>query len=106
MTERRATPRHAALPGRLFHVLAPDGTTLAHGVLEDASAGGVRILVARPCPLGPAVLEPMPPHPLAGRQFPFRAVRSGPVGGGGAHVAGPFDPPISDAEARALAEAP
>jgi hypothetical protein len=104
MTERRATPRHAASHSRLFHVLSPDGATLAHGVLEDVSAGGLRLLAARPCPLGPAVLVPIPPHPLAGRQFPFRAERSGLVAGGGARVAGPFDPPITDAEARALAE--
>jgi hypothetical protein len=84
--------------------VAPDGAMLALGVLDDVSAGGVRLLTARPCPLGPAMLEPLPPHPLAGRKFPFKVERSAALPGGCALVGGPFTPPITDGEARALAE--
>jgi len=105
MTERRAAPRYPGR-GRLFHVLAPDGTSLAYAVLEDVSALGVRLLAARPCMPVPAVLVPMPPHALAGRRFPFKIERTSALGGGGASLAGPFDSPITDVEARALAEAP
>jgi hypothetical protein len=105
MVERRAAPRYTP-PDRLFQVLAPGGAPWAHGVVDDVSALGVRLVAAVPCPLGPAVLVPLAPHPLAGRTFPFRIQRCVPVPGGCAFVAGPFDPPLTDQEARALAEAP
>jgi hypothetical protein len=100
MTERRVAPRHRAEGGRAFRVEAPDGRALAYAALEDASAGGVRLLANRACAPGPVVLVPLPLHPLAGRRFPFRVVRTG---AGGRAVAGPFEPPISDDEAWALA---
>jgi hypothetical protein len=104
-TERRAAPRSTPRD-RLFQVLAPSGLLWAHGVVDDVSAVGVRLVAALPCPLGPAVLVPLVPHPLAGRQFPFRIERCVPLPGDCAFVAGPFDPPLTDAEARALAEMP
>jgi len=104
LTERRSSTRYPAATGRLFRIESPDGATLAHGVLENASATGVRLLTARACMPGPAVLVPLPPHALAGRRFPFKVERVSAQGGGGASIAGPFEPPISDGEARALAE--
>jgi hypothetical protein len=105
VSERRASPRLPASRRRmLFQVQAPDGATLAYGLLADASATGLRLLTARPCPTGPAVLVPLSPHALAGQRFPFRIDRSGPAAGGGAYVAGPFLPAVGDAVAQSLAE--
>jgi hypothetical protein len=105
VTERRASPRLAAPRRRMaFRVEAPDGATLAYAALEDASPGGVRLLTARACARGPAVLVPVWPHPLAGRRFAIRVERSGALGGG-FYAAGPFDPPVAYAVALALAEA-
>jgi hypothetical protein len=107
VTERRASLR---LPARcrqmLFSVQSPDGATLAYGMLEDTSPGGARLLTARVCRPGPAVLVPLSRHPLAGRSFPFLIERSGPLKGGGAYIAGPFTPPVTEEEARSLAEQP
>jgi hypothetical protein len=103
--ERRGAPRHAAALRWLFHVLAPDGAVAAYAVLEDASASGLRLLVSAGCQPGPAVLLARPPHPLAGRLFPICIERAGAVQGLGLTVGGRFTPPITDAEARALAEA-
>jgi hypothetical protein len=96
------TERHPAPAGRLFRVLLPDGSTLAHGVLEAASAGAISLLAAA-LPARPALLVPLPPHPLAGRLFPFKVERCVALPGGCASVAGALDPPISDEDARALA---
>jgi hypothetical protein len=103
MPERREGPAHPAPTSRLFRVEAPSGATAAYAVLEEASATGVRLLAGRPCSPGPAILVPLSPHPLAGRRFPFRVARSSAHGGGDCTVAGRFDPPITDEEARALA---
>jgi hypothetical protein len=87
--------------GLLFRVLLPGGSTVAHGVLEAASAGGLRLLAARACPVGPAVLLPLAPHPLAGRLFPFKVESCAALPGGCAVISGAFDPPIRDDEAGA-----
>jgi len=101
--ERRGAPRHAAPLRWLFHLLSPAGELAAYAVLEDASASGLRLLVSAGCSMGPAVLEPRPPHPLAGRLFPVRIERVGTAQGLGVSVGGRFTPPITDDEARALA---
>lgn len=104
--ERRGAPRHSAPDRWLFHVLTAGGELAAYAVLQDASATGIRLLVSAGCPLGPAVLAPRPPHPMAGRLFPISIDRTGQREGLGLSVGGRFTTPVSDAEARALAEPP
>jgi hypothetical protein len=101
--ERRGAPRHDASVRWLFHLLSPAGELAAYAVLEDASASGLRLLVSAGCSLGPAVLAPRPPHPLAGRLFPICIERVGAAEGFGVSVGGRFTPPITEDEALALA---
>lgn len=101
--ERRGAPRHAAPLRWLFHLLTPAGELAAYAVLEDASASGLRLLVSAGCQLGPMVLSPRPPHPLAGRLYPVSIERVGGASGLGVSVGGRFIPPVTDDEARALA---
>jgi hypothetical protein len=103
MPESRGAPRHLDRTGRLLRVHSPDGQMLTYALLEDVSAAGLRLLTARRCPAGLAVLAPLPPHPLAGRTFPFLVARTSADGAAPGYVAGPFVPPITDEEARALA---
>lgn len=103
LVERRGAPRHPAPLRWLFHVLSPAGELAGYAVLQDASATGVRLLVSAGCALGPAVLAPRPPHPMAGRLFPITLERTGDREGLGLAVAGRFTTPLNDDEARALA---
>jgi hypothetical protein len=106
LTDRRARPRHRAGPGAcLFRVVSPAGLALGRAAPEAVSAGGALLLSPRLGPPGEAVmLEALPPHPLAGRGLPFRVLRWVGLADGGHLLAGRFEPPLSDQEARRLAE--
>ena len=104
-SERRADRRYRAGPGAcLIRVVSGEGLELGRAAPEDVSAGGDLLLSPGLGPPGDAaVLEALPPHPLAGRHLPFRVLRYVELTDGGHLLAGMFDPRLCDEEARALA---
>jgi hypothetical protein len=73
-------------------------------VPEDISAGGLSALASAPRAVGEQLaLAPGPPHPLAGRKFPFRVTRCEPLRLI-YRVAGAFLYPLPDDDLDALAQ--
>jgi hypothetical protein len=105
--ERRADSRYLGVPGRwLMRLVSADGTArLGLATPENVSAGGALLVASVALPAGDSVLvEPERPHPLQGRLLAFRVLGCQERAEGGYLLTGAFDPPLSDQEARALAE--
>jgi hypothetical protein len=72
-------------------------------VLQGVSAAGLSVLASAPRPVGEVLaLAPGAPHPLAGREFPFRVTRCEPLRLIW-RIAGAFLAPLGDADLDALA---
>jgi hypothetical protein len=102
--ERRANPRRRVARGRAWTLLSALGRVEGGVVPLDVSAGGLSALASAPRGVGEQLaLAPGAPHPLAGREFPFRVTRCEPLRFA-YRVAGAFLYPLPDADLNALAE--
>jgi hypothetical protein len=105
--ERRADRRYLGVPGRsLMRLVSADGAALLGlAAPKNVSAGGALLVASVALPAGGSVLVgPERPHPLEGRPLAFRVLRCQERAEGGYLLTGAFDPPLSDEEARTLAE--
>jgi hypothetical protein len=104
MRERRGHPRRGVAPGYPAALLSGQGLLVGIVIPEEVSAGGVSLLASKAFAAGDAlVLSPEKPHPLAGREFPFRVVRCEPLRFT-YRIAGAFFSPLPDADLDALAQ--
>jgi hypothetical protein len=101
--ERRAHPRRRVARPRACALLSARGRVVGAVVPEDVSAGGLSALASAPRAVGEQLaLAPAAPHPLAGREFPFRVTRCEPLRFA-YRIAGAFLYPLPDADLDALA---
>ncbi len=103
ISERRQSARHRfARPFSLL-LLGPDGECVGMAAVLDVSAGGLRLVAARPWPVGEVLaVSLIPPHPLGDRRLAFRVNRCVRADGGGHRVAGCFLTPLAEDELVAL----
>jgi CheY-like chemotaxis protein len=102
--ERRGHPRRRVARPRAAALLSARGRVAGGVAPEEVSAGGLSMLASEALAVGDVLaLSPEAPHPLAGRQYPFRVSRCEPLRFT-FRIAGAFVSPLSDAELDALAE--